>query len=375
MPGMPVRGLSKCGKTGIYSWDFRIDGHRFRGTTETTNRRKAEGIVDTERRKAAALIAQDAGRAPMTFAVASSRWYIEAGQHRAKPGEVEGWLAWLQRHIGNNRRIRDIDGNVLTRLIALRRAEGVKPATINRTVIEPLRAILKRAERWGQSTASVRWGDYLAAEPKERVREASDDEEARILAALRPDYRPAIRFDFLTGLRLEELVSMEWEHIDWGGRRFGLIGKGGVVAWLPLSHAMERILREVHTPDATGPVWRYTPRRRRAKMITDLTPRPITYSGLKSEWKRARKRAGLSSSRKDPVMGFRFHDLRHTALTRITRATGDIRMAQKLGRHADIKTTMRYAHATEDDLRHAMEIAHGQPDAPPITAVKVVRKA
>ena len=50
------------------------------------------------------------------------------------------------------------------------------------------------------------------------------------------------------------------------------------------------------------------------------------------------------------------HDLRHHSAMTALRATGNIRMAQRLLGHADIKSTMVYAHAVEDDVRAALEL-------------------
>ena len=61
---------------------------------------------------------------------------------------------------------------------------------------------------------------------------------------------------------------------------------------------------------------------------------------------RTRKRAG--------VVDFRIHDLRHTGATRTLRASKNLRAVQEMLGHADIKTTMRYAHALVDDVAEAM---------------------
>lgn len=369
---MAIKGLYRDGKTDEWFYDFRVRGHRFRGTTRTGDRREAERIVKEKRREAASVAAQSDGAEAMTFAVASTRWYLEKGQHRARPTEVQRYLGWLQNAIGNRTLIRDIGDNIVARLVATRREEGASHATINRTALEPLRAILRRAGVvWKQPVAGVQWGEHLLSEPKERVREASADEEARLVEAMRPDYRNILRFALLSGLRAAEIVGMEWAHVDFGGRRLNLIGKGGVVASIPLTTGMERLLRAEQTFGANGPVWRYRPARREHGAVADLTPRPITYEGFKTQFRRARARADMLSSRADAVLGFRLHDTRHTALTRLIRATGNIKLVQKLARHADIRTTLRYAHATDDDLRAAMEIAQQAPQEMP----SVVKRA
>lgn len=192
------------------------------------------------------------------------------------------------------------------------------------------------------------------------VRELTDTEEKKLFGEVRPSYQAIIRFAVLSALRRHELLAMEWEHVDWGGRRLNLKGKGDVIAFVPLSIEMERILRSVipaGETNPTGPVWLYKPERHE-EGADNLTPRPITEEGLKTEFRRARKRAGMTSSKADPLMGYRFHDNRHTGITRLVRDSGNLKLGQKLARHASIATTMKYAHATEDDLRRAMDSAH-----------------
>jgi len=53
-------------------------------------------------------------------------------------------------------------------------------------------------------------------------------------------------------------------------------------------------------------------------------------------------------------VGLRFHDLRHTAATRMVEAGVNIVVISKILGHSDIKTTMRYAHP-EDSLKEALE--------------------
>jgi integrase len=74
---------------------------------------------------------------------------------------------------------------------------------------------------------------------------------------------------------------------------------------------------------------------------------PITYSGLKTAWKRLRAAAGMTD--------FRFHDLRHDFATKLLRDTGNLKLVQKALNHADIKTTMKYAHVMDDEVAAALD--------------------
>jgi integrase len=52
----------------------------------------------------------------------------------------------------------------------------------------------------------------------------------------------------------------------------------------------------------------------------------------------------------------RFHDLRHTAVTNLARGGKDIKfIAQYLG-HQDVKTSARYIHYSDEDLKDGAEI-------------------
>ncbi len=54
------------------------------------------------------------------------------------------------------------------------------------------------------------------------------------------------------------------------------------------------------------------------------------------------------------IQGLRFHDLRHTAATRMIEAGVNIVSVNKILRHADLKTTMRYLHP-DSSLKEAVE--------------------
>ena len=74
---------------------------------------------------------------------------------------------------------------------------------------------------------------------------------------------------------------------------------------------------------------------------------PITVSGLKTSWRRTREAAG--------VKDFRFHDYRHDFGTKLLRQTGNLKLVQRALNHADIKTTMRYAHVLDQEVGDAVE--------------------
>lgn len=341
-----VRGLYQRSGAGEWLYDLQIRGHRFCGSTGHANRRDAEKWVTAFRRTKEADVAAFSGDGPMNFAVASTRWWAERGQHRKDSKDIERFLAWLQSNIGNKTLVKAIDNNMIARLVATRRAESVSPATVNRSVTEPLRAILLRAAFWGQAVARIEWGKHKLPEAQERVRELTAAEEARLFAALRADFHAIARFLIVTGLRRAEACRLKWDDVDLDGGRIVVRGKGDAVDTLPLPDSAIAILRaELGRHDDF--VFTYEVRHEWGGKIG--TRVPIEPDTLGTAFWRARKTAKLTD--------LRLHDLRHTAATRLVRATGNLAAAQKALRHRRITTTMRYAHVTEDDLRAALNKA------------------
>jgi integrase len=335
-------------KSPFYYYEFQLNGQRFSGSTGYRGKPEARQVERQRRAEAeAALRAQSRSHsAPLTVDLAAERLWIERGQHYRGNAQktFKAALAWLVRELGPNRLLTEISNGLVAELVALRRGGGVSNATANRTVTEPLRRLLLRAESaWEQQVPKINWTVHLLPEPAERVRELSADEEARILPELAPDYRDVVLFSLISGCRLGECVNLRWPDVDWGNREITIRGKGTggapKVEKIPLTGAMRELLwpRRAHHRE-----WVFTYPTREGRVH-------LTYEGMKSAWRRAIERAGVED--------FRFHDNRHTAATRLLRSGANLKVVQKLLRHSEIATTSKYAHVTTEDVRQAMERA------------------
>ncbi|TXN43861.1 site-specific integrase [Methylobacterium sp. WL7] len=338
----------------FYYYDFEIRNSRFAGSTKCKTRREAE-LFERERRKEAEAevsTREKLGREPMTFALAASRYWQEVGQFAKSQNDIWRTLGWLQREVGDTKRVVAIDDALVIRLKTTRRqeknqrGETVSAATVNRT-LEILRTILLRAARlWQEPTAPVDWRRHMMSEPQERVRELKGDEEEAMFAALRPDYHAIVRFALMTGCRLNECVSLRWKDVDWGARQLWIFGKGDKLAPVPLPPSVRALLWPLQ---GEHPEFVFTYIADRARDGRRAGQRyPITYEGLKTAFRR---------DVKPVVAGYRFHDNRHTAATRVLRASGNLKVAQRMLRHADIATTSKYAHVMHEDVLEAMETA------------------
>ncbi len=66
------------------------------------------------------------------------------------------------------------------------------------------------------------------------------------------------------------------------------------------------------------------------------------------------------------------HAMRHHSAMNILRATENLRVTQRLLGHADIKSTMVYAHALEADVKNGLaKLSRNSPEAKRVKAKKV----
>jgi integrase len=158
-----------------------------------------------------------------------------------------------------------------------------------------------------------------------------------------------------TGFTVIQIINMELALYKGGSDRVSAYtarqirkqGKGGRWVTVALTPTIREILWPLrgHHPESvftfvarrTGPV----KGRIRGQRY------PLTAGGVRAAWRRLRDRAGIT--------GFRFHDFRHDFATKLLRATGNLKLVQRALNHADIATTVRYAHVLDHEVAEAME--------------------
>lgn len=348
----------------VYSYDFWVGGRRFLGSTEETTKRAADAVERRKKDEAKAEVSvAEAMDAPRTWELASSRWFLEVGQYHVNSHTDAAALDWLTKALGKRTLLIDIDDNRVAALVAKRRSEMrqvgkpenrtklVGAATVNRTMTEPLRKVLLRAAKvWKVRVADVDWGSHMLDEPQERVREASKGEEASIMSKLTRGYDDAVEFAFINGCRRMEIIGLRWPMVDFFGRQFTVIGKGSKSRTIPMNQRTFDLLWRLQGNHSEY-VFTFEAQRTRRHGARELVKGeryPLTEDGLKTAMRRAVPSAGVEN--------FRFHDTRHTAATRVLRKS-NLRVAQKLLGHKDIKTTTKYAHAMTEDVRAALDAA------------------
>lgn len=348
------------GATWYYK--FTVDGHLFRGSTRTSDKDQAERIASRLRLEA---IEQNHFPKQTEIALGDAllRYWDEHAQYLPSAYTIGLQIKKLLA-IGPTKPLSQISASNISDYVARRRGEKAKrketlvsPSTINGE-LRLLRAVLLRAgSHWNARTQAIKWGGLFLTESAERRRYLSAEEQAKLLAVLRPDFRALVEFCLETGVRFSAAQKLKWSDVDYDA---GVVSfrhmkskRRGETHTLPISHAMRVILANER---GNHPIYVFTYLCAEDRpAITTGAKRikghryPYSRDGWRRPWVRALEQAGIEN--------FRFHDLRHTTLSRITKVRG-LAVAKKQGFHQDVSTTLRYAHVLDDDLLDAMNEVH-----------------
>jgi integrase len=265
--------------------------------------------------------------------------YLEWSKGNKKPKSSlrdESSLKHLSRFFGG-KALSEISSFMVEKYKLTRKEEGAKPATINRE-LGCLRHIFNMAIKWKKAQSNpVREVKFLK-EPKEKDRILTEEEEPRLLEAVRTGHKAkhleAIILTALnTGMRKGEILNLKWSNVDF---KNGVITvektKNDDIRKIPMNQKLTEILEGVKKVS-------------KSDYVFSENGKP--YLDVKTGWWTVLEKAGIEN--------FTFHGLRHTFGSRLGMAGVDLRTIQELMGHKDIKMTMRYSHPTPEHKRKAVE--------------------
>lgn len=375
--------IYKPKKSPYWAYDFQIRGRRFHGSTGVETKRAAERIERDLRVRAAEGTLDDASR--ITLDEAAARWMDEVGRDLKDIDRLEARIERALICIGPRTPICDITADIMAKAMTKRRKQGYTKSpkkgatvyyptasTVNRDLIDAVRPILNRARKtWGARLPEIDWDALRLDEPKPKPREFAGDQFDQVLQEVRPHWHDMIRFARRYGCRLSELFFnlAAIDVADLNAARVTLRErKGGddhIIPILPEDAAMLAARMGRARAARIDTVWF-----RELKPLKFGQPRvrALTYNGAAIALRRAMTRSGLRESK--GMKGA--HDLRHDAAMKTLRGSKNLRIAQRMLGHKDLKSTLVYAHALEDDVRDALAAMHrnspGLPEpTPPIT--------
>ena len=346
-----VSGL--CRRNGIWHIDKQIFGRRIRKTTGTTEKREAEAYLIhlSERYRQHELYGEPE---QFTFEDAAVR-YIREGTKKSLDRDIQD-LEMVMPFIGQLL-LRNVHMGTLASFIEKRKKDGVKSATVNRT-LTVVKLVLKHASGryrdanghpWLLSVPEIpclNWHDQRKPYP------ISVLEEQYLLRSLSPDLREIATFLIHTGLRARELCALEWawERCDTELSCFE------IPAW-QTKNGQEKLL--VCNRVAKGIV---QSRRRNGSRFVFPSPRGGRRSDVKgSGWRNGRQRAAdcfeqeTGRCAREGFRTLRVHDLRHTFGYRLRRLGIAHETRKDLLGHCNGDVTTHYSEVEVSELSRAVE--------------------
>ena len=228
------------------------------------------------------------------------------------------------------------------------RQKEVTNATCNREVAL-LRKLLNVAVEKGELHENPLRGIKMLPESPARIPALSAADEAALLAACQgsPWLRTMIRLAVVTGCREGELLALRWRHVDFDGRALLIEdSKSGEARRVPLHPSALTMLKPLRgLPDGFVIVGRGG-RPPSAHAVVQAF-RHACDRAIEAAREAHRKAGGQGDPKNLPALaGFRFHDLRHVAGTRLLATGASLpEVAAVLG-HKTLAMSRRYAHAT-----------------------------
>jgi integrase len=211
------------------------------------------------------------------------------------------------------------------------------PYQANR-VLAVCSALFTKAEAWGLRADGSNPCRHVERFPeKGRERMLSGDEFARLHVALeryqgRPYVTGAIRLLLFTGCRLEEVLTLRWDDIDFDRSEIRLRDSKTGARIVQLSPPAIEVLADL-------------PREAGNPHVIPGLKEGRNLVNLQKPWRAIRTAAGL-----DDV---RIHDLRHSFASVAASNGQSLPMIGKMLGHKQPQTTARYAHLQSDPLKQA----------------------
>ncbi|OGP62750.1 MAG: hypothetical protein A2170_10055 [Deltaproteobacteria bacterium RBG_13_53_10] len=209
----------------------------------------------------------------------------------------------------------------------------VQPATINRE-LACLKHMFSLAKKWKMADENPVKEVQFFQERQIEMKILSQEEIGRLLDYTSPRLKPIVIVALNTGLRKGEILHLRWSDIDFDNKFIFLKEtKSNRFRKIPMSGLVLETLRALK-------------RDKEFVFTNPRTSRPL--SDLQTGFKAACRKAAVGD--------LRFHDLRHTAATYMVTGGIDLVTVKDILGHATIQMTMRYAHPTPENKRHAVEV-------------------
>jgi len=227
-----------------------------------------------------------------------------------------------------------------------KRLKSVQPVTVN-IELRCLKAGFNLAAKYNYvKTNPFMYVKQIKEVQKEKMVFTQDEIQRLLYVVDIPVMKYFILIGVYTGMRLGEILNLEWKDILLEERLIKILNKDdykiktGKVRTVPISDKLLIALMEMkqnyREPD-------------KSFVFQSYKCKPFDKSFITRKFKYFVRKAKLNDT-------LHFHNLRHTFITELLKKGVSIYKVQKLAGHSSIKTTEGYAHLVVDDLRSAVEL-------------------
>jgi len=163
--------------------------------------------------------------------------------------------------------------------------------------------------------------------------------------------RAILELLYATGLRVSELVGLDWTEIDLPARVLRVVGKGGKERMVPFGQPAAEALR------AWLADWEEV-RSKGKKLHDDGEPVFLHHRGGRLSDRAVRNLVDRYAREAGTPFGVHPHTLRHTFATHLLEEGADLRSIQELLGHSSLATTQRYTHVDIERLLRIYRESH-----------------
>ncbi|MEM0985127.1 MAG: site-specific integrase [Pseudomonadota bacterium] len=289
--------------------------------------------------------ALELAREELTVADLCDRFIRDHSELYNKASTTAGYRQQIAQRVLPALGAKKIGGVTRSDITALMRENAYAPTQANRT-LALVKKMFNCTELWGlreEGTNPCRLVKMYQTKPKTRL--LTDAEVKAIFEAMdviehdrmmAPVYTLACRLQFAFAARINEIMLLEWDWIDF---------ERGLIRW-PDSKTG---LMEKYMDQETQMLIENAPSRGKSKYVCPAVTDPkkplSPHTYYSSGWKRILKLAGVEHCGT--------HHVRHRAATDIANAVDNVRTGMQMTGHKTVQMFMRYIHPEEDRIRAA----------------------
>jgi integrase len=270
--------------------------------------------------------------------------FLSAKKAEVKPSTYVEYEQTINKHLlpfFQDSKLVDIGPSTIQELIFVLESKGTSPATIGK-ILRYTRVILRKAVNLELIDRDPCRTIKAPRIEKKEVRFLTPEEVSKLIESAQGDLRPLLAVACYTGLRMGEILALQWSDIDFKANAIRVIRswkeEQGFTApktatsrrMVPLIKPLKRLLLEYHAS-------REEPGEDRL-VFPNSEGKPRDRHRLSNiHFKNALKAAELPA--------IRFHDLRHTFASMMIESGCDTKTLQTIMGHSSVKVTLDvYSH-------------------------------